>query len=106
MPTSSDNYDRLTVLNKFGTDPGSLHADTYIPKNFPKNGPLVVVLHGSTQSAESYDHGSGWSTLADECGIALLYPEQRKTNNPLSSFNWFKSGTAAAVAANPSLFVI
>jgi poly(hydroxyalkanoate) depolymerase family esterase len=92
MPTSSVSHARLTDLKQFGTDPGSLHADTYVPKNFPKNGPLVVVLHGSTQSAESYNRGSGWSSLADECGIALLYPEQRKTNNPLSSFNWFKSG--------------
>lgn len=101
MPTSSGNDDRLTDLDKFGTDPGSLHADTYIPKNFPKNGPLVVVLHGSTQSAEGYDLGSGWSELADECGIALLYPEQRKTNNPLSSFNWFKSGDTSRGGGEP-----
>ncbi|QJQ94877.1 MULTISPECIES: PHB depolymerase family esterase [Halomonadaceae] len=101
MPTSSESHDRLTVLKKFGTDPGSLHADTYIPKNFPKNGPLVVVLHGSIQSAESYNRGSGWSALADECGIALLYPEQRKTNNPLSSFNWFKSGDTRRGGGEP-----
>lgn len=101
MSTSSDNGDRLTDLKKFGTDPGSLHADTYIPKNFPKNGPLIVVLHGSTQSAESYDLGSGWSDLADECGIALLYPEQRRTNNPLSSFNWFKSGDTRRGGGEP-----
>ncbi|KAA0009968.1 PHB depolymerase family esterase [Billgrantia pellis] len=101
MSTSSDNGDRLTDLKKFGTDPGSLHADTYIPKNFQKNGPLIVVLHGSTQSAESYDLGSGWSDLADECGIALLYPEQRKINNPLSSFNWFKSGDTRRGGGEP-----
>ncbi len=89
MPEFSDTRDRLTALNEFGTDPGSLQADTYIPENFPKNGPLVVVLHGSTQSAESYDYGSGWSTLADECGIALLFPGQRQTNNAIGSFNWF-----------------
>jgi poly(hydroxyalkanoate) depolymerase family esterase len=92
MPIFSDTHDRLTVMNEFGTDPGSLHADTYIPKNFQKNGALVVVLHGSTQSAESYDYGSGWSTLADECGIALLFPEQRRANNPIGSFNWFNPG--------------
>lgn len=59
------------------------------------------MLHGSTQTAESYNHGSGWSTLADECGIALLYPEQRKTNNPLSSFNWFKSGDTRRGGGEP-----
>ncbi|MGI3212728.1 extracellular catalytic domain type 1 short-chain-length polyhydroxyalkanoate depolymerase [Roseovarius tibetensis] len=79
-------------MENFGTDPGSLSAELYIPENFTKNSPLVVVLHGCTQSAESYDIGSGWSTLADECGMALLFPEQRLTNNRLGSFNWFETG--------------
>jgi poly(hydroxyalkanoate) depolymerase family esterase len=91
----------LTVLNRFGTNPGSLSAKTYIPKNFPKNGPLVVVLHGSTQSAESYDLGSGWSTLAEECGIALLFPGQRRTNNAIGSFNWFKTGDSHRGGGEP-----
>ena len=92
MSISSNTGARLSALKNFGTDPGCLNADTYIPKNFPKNGPLVVVLHGSTQSPESYDLGSGWSTLANECGIALLFPGQRLTNNLIGSFNWFETG--------------
>ncbi|MEI4263996.1 PHB depolymerase family esterase [Roseovarius sp. D0-M9] len=92
MTVSSVTMNSLTALSNFGTDPGSLSADIYIPDNFPKNGPLVVVLHGSTQSADSYNIGSGWSTLAEECGIALLFPGQRLTNNVLGSFNWFESG--------------
>ena len=90
MSASPEPRNRLTALNSFGTDPGSMRADTYIPKNFPKNGPLVVVLHGSGQSAESYNSGSGWSALADECGVALLFPGQRRSNNAIGSFNWFK----------------
>jgi len=82
----------LKALDSFGTDPGSLSADIYIPETFQKGGPLVVVLHGSTQSGESYDYGSGWSTLADERGFALLFPGQRQRNNAIGSFNWFKSG--------------
>lgn len=92
MSISVTSHDHLISLDSFGTDPGSLSADIYIPKNFPKNGSLVVVLHGSTQSADSYNIGSGWSALADECGIALLFPGQRRTNNALGSFNWFESG--------------
>lgn len=101
MPISSDTNDHLTVLNKFGTDPGSLSADTYIPKNFPTNGPLVVVLHGSTQSPESYNYGSGWSALADEFGVALLFPGQRRTNNAIGSFNWFKPGDSHRDSGEP-----
>ncbi len=91
MPMYPYTIGRLTALKDFGTDPGSLSADIFVPYNLPKNSPLVVVLHGSTQSADSYDLGSGWSALAEECGIALLFPGQRLTNNMLGSFNWFNT---------------
>jgi poly(hydroxyalkanoate) depolymerase family esterase len=101
MPILSNTSDRLSVLENFGTDPGSLSADIYIPDNFPKKGPLVVVLHGSTQSAESYNLGSGWSTLADECGMALLFPGQRLINNLIGSFNWFETGDSQRGGGEP-----
>lgn len=92
MQISSDSRDRLTGLDRVGIDPGSLRADIYIPKTFPKNGPLVVILHSSNPTAENYNNGSGSSTLADECGVALLLPGQRRTNNPIRGFNWLKPG--------------
>ena len=52
----------------------------------------MVVLHGCTQSAASYDRGAGWSTLADRFGFALLLPEQQRSNNPNGCFNWFQTG--------------
>lgn len=99
--TPSGTGERLNLLETFGTDPGALRADTYIPKDFPKNGPLVVVLHGSSQSAESYDIGSGWSVLAEEHGVALLFPGQRLSNNPIGSFNWFMTGDSRRGGGEP-----
>ncbi|NIJ07325.1 poly(hydroxyalkanoate) depolymerase family esterase [Sphingomonas vulcanisoli] len=52
----------------------------------------MVVLHGCTQTAAGYDAGSGWSTLADEQGFLLLFPEQQRANNPNLCFNWFSQG--------------
>jgi feruloyl esterase len=52
----------------------------------------VVVLHGCTQTAAGYDHGSGWSALADRYGFVLLYAEQLEANNPNRCFNWFQLG--------------
>lgn len=40
-------------------------------------------------TAAGYDHGAGWSQLADRHGFALLYPEQQRANNPNLCFNWF-----------------
>ncbi|WP_436199728.1 extracellular catalytic domain type 1 short-chain-length polyhydroxyalkanoate depolymerase [Astrobacterium formosum] len=91
----------------WGADPGALRMFTYVPPGLAVPGravpglavpslavgaPLVVVLHGCTQTAASYDHGAGWSTLAERYGFALLLPEQQRSNNPNGCFNWFQSG--------------
>src|ERR1017187_10187999 len=63
---------------------------TYLPDNLSPRPALVVVLHGSMQSAANYDLGAGWSTLADRYGFALLMPEESRKNNLNRSFNWFQ----------------
>ena len=40
----------------------------------------------------NYDHGSGWSKLAEEKGFAVLFPEQQRANNANLCFNWFEPG--------------
>ncbi|MBW6526408.1 PHB depolymerase family esterase [Sphingomonas sp. RHCKR7] len=80
---------RLTAMGEVGRNPGALRAWLHVPPELPAGAPLVVVLHGCTQTAAAYDHGSGWSALADRFGFALLYPEQRRANNPNLCFNWF-----------------
>src|SRR5680860_756 len=90
MGGSRDAGDRLSNLGEFGTNPGYLRALTHIPEGLPVGAPLVIVLHGCKQSATDYDCGSGWSDLADRHGFALLFPEQRRSNNWLLAFNWFE----------------
>ena len=51
--------------------------------------PLVVVLHGCTQTAAGYDYHAGWSALAEKHGFVVLLPEQKRANNPNLCFNWF-----------------
>src|SRR5215813_4621462 len=83
---------RLMELGNFGTNPGDLRMFTYLPPDVSADCALMVVLHGCTQSAASYDLGAGWSTLAERFGFALLLPEQQRTNNPNGCFNWFQTG--------------
>jgi poly(hydroxyalkanoate) depolymerase family esterase len=87
---SATTATRLTELTPLGANPGALGAATFIPTIVPISPPLVVVLHGSAQSAEDYNNGSGWSTLAEELGIVLLFPEQRIANNVTRGFNWYE----------------
>jgi poly(hydroxyalkanoate) depolymerase family esterase len=80
----------LQEVVDFGTNPGALRMLTYVPDDLPTRPALVVVLHGSAQSAARYDLGAGWSNLADRHGFALLMPEQTRQNNLSGSFNWFQ----------------
>jgi len=42
---SSKPVSNLTAVNNFGSDPGLLKEETYVPENFREGAPLVVVLH-------------------------------------------------------------
>jgi poly(hydroxyalkanoate) depolymerase family esterase len=94
-PPSSTGPNRLTALTEFGTNPGALLGYRYVPTDVPSDAPLVVVLHGCTQTAAGYDQGSGWTQLADREGFALLFPEQTRANNSNLCFNWFASEDTA-----------
>jgi len=63
--------------------PGGLRDD--------ESAPLIVVLHGCRQRALSFSEASGWVTHADQAGVRLLCPEQRRLSNLLRCWNWFDS---------------
>jgi poly(hydroxyalkanoate) depolymerase family esterase len=92
LPASAENANRLCELTAFGSNPGNLRMVVYEPERLPRNSPLVVALHGCSQSAAEYDRGSGWSQLADRLGFAVVYPEQQPANNPNNCFSWFLPG--------------
>jgi len=84
-----DRDGRLVEIEDFGPNPGNLRMLVHAPEALAAHPALVVVLHGCTQTAQAFDEGSGWSTLADLHGFALLYPEQKSANNANTCFSWF-----------------
>ncbi|MFT3695524.1 MAG: PHB depolymerase family esterase [Kofleriaceae bacterium] len=78
----------LTAVTSFGSNPGALDMYEYIPANLAANRPLVVVMHGCTQTASAME-SAGWNALADQYGFAVVYPQQRSANQALSCFNWY-----------------
>ncbi len=80
---------RLVETASFGANPGDLRMFSFVPAGLSQQLPLVVVLHGCTQTAAGYEVGAGWCRLAQRYGFALLMPEQKRSNNPNNCFNWF-----------------
>lgn len=79
----------LVQTEGWGSNPGGLSALLQVPTSLAAHAPMVVALHGCTQTAADYDYGSGWSELAERFGFAVLFPEQQRANNPNLCFNWF-----------------
>lgn len=91
-PGIAPGADPLSDLAVPFANPGALRMRTFVPAGLPTAAPLVVVLHGCTQTAAGYDRAAGWSALATAHGFALLFPEQGRANNPNLCFNWFEAG--------------
>ena len=51
--------------------------------------PMVVMLHGCTQTPADSAAGTRWNPLADQRTFIVVYPEQTSEDNPLSCWDWF-----------------
>ena len=96
---SPRNQDEQTTqfseVQAFGQNPGALRMLVHVPAARAGKAPLVVVLHGCTQTGPGYADGAGWTEMADRCGFVVLCPEQTRANNPNLCFNWFQPGDVA-----------
>jgi poly(hydroxyalkanoate) depolymerase family esterase len=95
FPHSGPSNPRLQPFHSFASNPGQLKAWIHVPETAAPGAPLVVVLHGCTQTAAGFDESCGWSRLADQHGFVVLYPEQQRSNNPNLCFKWFSADDAA-----------
>ena len=87
----------LREVAHFGANPGNLRMLVAAPPAKRGRRPLVVVLHGCSQTAAGYDAASGWSRLAAEHDFVVLYPEQRRANNDQTCFSWFRPQDIARI---------
>jgi feruloyl esterase len=79
----------LVEVSEFGANPGDLQMFKYVPEQMEGSPAMVVVLHGCAQSAEDIARLTDWNKLAIQHQFAVLYPQQKATNNIQKCFNWF-----------------
>jgi len=94
----------LTPVNSFGSNPGALDMYEYVPANLPSGRPLVVVMHGCTQTASAMEP-AGWNALADKYQFAVVYPQQRNANQQLGCFTWYAAADIARDAGEAQSIV-
>jgi poly(hydroxyalkanoate) depolymerase family esterase len=76
----------------------------YIPSGFKGEArPLLVMLHGCTQSPDDFAVGTRMNALAEEQTFLVAYPAQSKAANASRCWNWFNAREQQRDQGEPAL---
>jgi poly(hydroxyalkanoate) depolymerase family esterase len=76
----------------------------FIPSRYQGQAlPLVVMLHGCTQSPDDFAAGTRMNFIAEEQTCFVVYPAQPSEANQAKCWNWFRTADQQRGSGEPSL---
>ena len=96
-PRPHDPAPEPTGLDRFSSHafhgrPGARDYKLYVPARYRGQAmPLIVMLHGCTQSPDDFSAGTQVNALAEEQGFLVAYPAQSRSANASLCWNWFNA---------------
>jgi hypothetical protein len=90
------------IEGTFSKPAGSRAYKLFIPSRHQGQPlPLVVMLHGCTQSPDDFAAGTRMNFLAQERNCFVVYPEQPSEANQAKCWNWFRTGDQRRGGGDP-----
>jgi poly(hydroxyalkanoate) depolymerase family esterase len=92
------------IAGSYNNQAGSRAYKIYIPSGYRGQAlPLIVMLHGCTQSPDDFAAGTRMNAVAEERTCLVVYPEQPPTANASKCWNWFRPSDQQRGQGEPSL---
>jgi len=95
------------VSRSFTNHAGTRTYKLYVPASYSAQlgepVPVVVMLHGCTQSPDDFAAGTRMNALAEERGFLVVYPAQAANANGSKCWNWFRAEDQDRDRGEPSL---
>jgi poly(hydroxyalkanoate) depolymerase family esterase len=92
------------IAATYGNPAGSRAYKLYIPSRYHGQAiPLVVMLHGCTQSPDDFAAGTRMNVIAEDQTCLVVYPAQSSDANPAKCWNWFRPTDQRRDQGEPSL---
>jgi poly(hydroxyalkanoate) depolymerase family esterase len=92
------------IEGTFSNAAGSRAYKLFIPSRYQGQPlPLVVMLHGCTQSPDDFAAGTKMNFIAEEQTCFVVYPAQRSEANQAKCWNWFRTADQQRGKGEPSL---
>lgn len=92
------------LARTYDCDAGARPYKVYVPaRRGEGRRPLVIMLHGCTQTADDFAVGCGMNALAEAHGFIVAYPEQVMKANHLGCWNWFNPQDQSRDKGEPAI---
>jgi hypothetical protein len=92
------------IEGTYSNPAGSRAYKLFIPSRYQGQPlPLVVMLHGCTQSPDDFAGGTRMNLIAEEQTCFVAYPAQRSEANQAKCWNWFRTADQQRGRGEPSL---